>query len=319
MLRQLPRTHDPRLLLGSHLSDDAGIYQISDDLALVQTTDFFTPIVDDPFIYGQIAAANSLSDVYAVGARPITALNLAAFPIRTVPAGVLVEILRGSASVAREAGVAIVGGHTIDDPIPKFGLAVTGTIHPSEIISSHGAQPGDVLLLTKPLGTGVIATALKAEQALLGHVAQAVRSMTTLNRDASLAMRAAGAHACTDITGFGLLGHLADLCDASRVRAVVYSHRVPLLPGALAYAQGGFVPGGGQANMDALEARVRFGQEVDTGLRTLLADPQTSGGLLIALAPNAVSAFINLLRRSATVQVIGQVLADGPLPRIKVE
>lgn len=319
MLRQLPPTQDPHLLLGNHLSDDAGIYQISEDLALVQTTDFFTPIVDDPFIYGQIAAANSLSDVYAVGARPVTALNLAAFPIRTVPSSVLVEILRGSASVAREAGVAVVGGHTIDDPVPKFGLAVTGTIHPSEIISSHGARPGDVLVLTKPLGTGVISTALKAEKAIPAHVSQAVRSMTTLNRDASLAMRAAGAHACTDITGFGLVGHLADLCDASRVRAVVYSHRVPLLPGALEYAQGGFVPGGGQANIDALEARVGFRPDMDPGLKTLLADPQTSGGLLIALPPNAVSAFITLLRRSATVQVIGQVLADGPQPRIEVE
>lgn len=306
-------------MLGNHLGDDAGIYQISGDLALVQTADFFTPIVDDPFTYGQIAAANSLSDVYAVGARPVTALNLAAFPIKTVPANVLVEILRGSANVAREAGVAVVGGHTIDDPIPKFGLAVTGTVHPSEIISSHGAQPGDVLLLTKPVGTGVISTALKAESAFPVHVWHAVQSMTTLNRDASLAMRAAGAHACTDVTGFGLLGHLADLCDASQVRAVVLSHRVPLLPGALEYARGGFVPGGGQANSDALEARVRFRAHTDTVLRTLLADPQTSGGLLVALPPNAVSAFITFLRRSSAVQVIGHVLPDGPEPRIVVE
>lgn len=311
MLRQLPPFDDPDLLIGEHQADDAAVYRLTDGLALVQTVDFFTPIVDDPYLFGQIAAANSLSDVYVTGGTPRIALNITAFPVKTLSLEILVQILKGGADKAREAGVTIVGGHTVDDEEPKYGLAVTGTVDPATLITTRGAQPGDLLVLTKPLGTGTISTAVKSGEAAERDVVQAVRWMTTLNRDAASAMVAAEASAATDISGFGLLGHLADMCAASSVSAVIEPYAVPLLPGALEYARRGLVPTGTWTNLEYIETRWAYGGTEDS-MRLLLADPQTSGGLLVSLPP----ARLEVMRKKGTASmisaVIGRVEAGEP-------
>jgi len=312
VLRQLPEPDDPNILVGSNIASDAAVYRISDEVALVQTVDFFTPVVDDPRTYGQIAAANSLSDVYAMGATPLTALNIAAFPFKDLPAEILAEIMRGGAEKAAEAGVPIVGGHTVDDAEPKYGLAVTGTVHPDRFITARGAAPGDRLLLTKPIGTGLISTALKVGAVLDAHLSQAVRWMTTLNRQASIAMMQAGAHAATDITGYGLLGHLAELCRISGVSARIHVDAVPLLPGALDYARREYIPGGTFTNMAHLEQDVRFDENVDDPMRAVLADPQTSGGLLVSLSAEAADAFRDLCGPDTLHAEIGQIVQGPP-------
>jgi selenide,water dikinase len=308
VLRQLPPAADPNLLVGDNPADDAAVYRLSDDLALVQTVDFFTPIVDDPYLFGQIAAANSLSDVYAMGGHPVTALNVAAFPVKSLPVSILGEILKGGADMASSAGVTIVGGHTIDDEEPKYGLAVTGTVHPARFLTARGARPGDELVLTKPLGTGVISTVLKAGAATEAHAHAAVRWMLTLNRAASQTMLAVGAHAATDISGFGLLGHLSDLCNASDVSAIVNVDAVPLLPGALDYARLGYVPGGTRSNLDFVRDRVRIPASLDEAVLSLLADAQTSGGLLIALPPAAIESFARDVTPEVLTARIGQLV-----------
>jgi selenide,water dikinase len=316
VLRHLPQVADPDLILGSNPADDAAVYRVRDDLALVQTVDYFTPIVDDPFVYGQIAAANSLSDVYAVGGAPITALNIVGFPVKTLSLGILSEILRGGAAKASEAGIPIVGGHTVDDEEPKYGLAVTGTVDPEKMVTPRAAQPGDLLVLTKPVGTGTISTALKSGIALPEATGEAARWMMTLNRDASRAMVAAGARAATDVTGFGLLGHLADLCAASGVSAVISFSSVPLLPFALKYIRAGSVPGGTLTNLEAAREYADL-SAVDEDARLVLADPQTSGGLLISLHPSSLPAF----RRASTGDVLASVVGrveDGPAGRVSV-
>jgi selenide, water dikinase len=313
VLRHLPRSHDANLLVGDNPADDAAVYRLSDDLALVQTVDFFTPVVDDPFTFGRIAAANSLSDVYAMGGRPLTALNIVGFPIKSLPAQILADILRGGSDIAAAAGVTIVGGHTVDDDEPKYGFAVTGTVHPERYISARGARPGDVLVLTKPIGTGVVTTALKAGVAHPPHVSAAVRWMTTLNRAASEAMQAAAAHAATDITGFGLLGHLTDLCAASDVSAVLESSSVPLLPGALQYARLGQISGGSRTNLDFVRDRISVGSGVSDLILSLLTDAQTSGGLLIALDPLAAEAFARQAGPDVLAAQVGHIV-----PRIGV-
>jgi selenide,water dikinase len=312
VLRHLPRDRDPNLLVGPDMADDAAVYRLSDELALIQTVDFFTPIVDDPFTFGQIAAANSLSDVYAVGGKPLTALNIAGFPVKSLPAETLSEILRGGAEKAAEAGVTIVGGHTIDDDEPKYGLAVTGTVHPDRFLSAHGALPGDALILTKPLGTGAITTALKAGKAEERHVRQAVRWMTQLNDVASSAALSAKAHAVTDISGYGLLGHLAELCRASGVAAVVERPLCPLLPGAADYVAAEIVPGGTSANLAALEELVKFDEAISELDRMLLADPQTSGGLLVALPFERVEVFRQAADRQMLTCLVGRIVAGTP-------
>jgi selenide,water dikinase len=279
---------------------------------LIQTVDFFTPIVDDPYLFGQIAAANALSDVYAMGGRPITALNIVGFPVKTLGEDVLAAILKGGADKAQEAGVPIVGGHTVDDPEPKYGLAVTGTVHPGRYMTAHGARPGDVLLLTKPIGTGAVATALKAGSALESQAQQATRWMTTLNREASECMMAVETHAATDITGYGLLGHLVEMCRASGAAAMIQTHRVPLLPGALGYVRLGFVPGGSRTNLDYVAERVTFDDEVDEATRILLADAQTSGGLLLSLPGEAAEDLKRRAGEEMLTAVIGEVLAGEP-------
>jgi selenide, water dikinase len=299
------------VLVGPQTADDAGVIRVRDDLALVQTVDFFTPIVDDPYDFGRIAAANALSDVYAMGAEPLTALNLVAFSLEELGADVLQDILRGGADVAGAAGAAIVGGHSIDDHEPKYGLAVTGTVHPDEVITNARGRPGDALVLTKPLGAGAISTAAKHGRAGPEEVAAAVEVMTTLNRDAAAAAREAGAHAMTDVTGFGLLGHLYELARASRAAAEVEAAAVPAIPGAAELLEDAeaAVSGGARRNAAHAATFAEFAPGVGDPARRLVTDPMTSGGLLVALAPERAD--------EVPGPVVGR-LADGPAGRIAV-
>ncbi len=281
MLRGLPRQSDPRVLIGFDTSDDAGVFQLTPDCALVQTVDFFTPIVDDPFLFGAIAAANSLSDVYAMGGVPISSLSILAWP-REGDLEDLQQILLGGASKMVEAGCVILGGHSIIDAEPKFGYAVTGTVHPARVLANQGARPGDALVFTKSIGTGVIQTALKNGTALEEHVDGSMRSMTSLNKDACAAMLQVDAHACTDVTGFGLLGHAREMA-APAITLVLEADAVPLLPGALGYAKAGDIPGGLRNNIEFVAASVLKLRPIAQALEYLLYDPQTSGGLLIAM------------------------------------
>ncbi len=284
-------------------------------MALVQTVDVFTPIVDDPYTFGQIAAANALSDVYAKGGRPLLALNIAGFP-RKLPLVILAEILRGGSDKAAEAGVLIVGGHTIDDPEPKYGLAVTGLVHPKKFVSNASARPGDVLFLTKPLGVGVITTGIKQDKTPSDVAAAAVRVMGTLNRAASEAMQEVGVHASTDITGFGLLGHLHEVAAASGVGARISAAAVPVLDGARDLAKKGAIAGGTARNLEWLADKVRWAPEIDEITRLLLADAQTSGGLLLAIAPDRAGDLERALRARGVEPIarIGVVVPRDDLP-----
>ena len=316
MLRQLPPVTDPDLLVGPSTCDDAAVYRIRPDLALVQTVDFFPPIVDDPFAFGQIAAANALSDVYAMGAVPFIALNVVAFPAGH-PKDVLAEILKGGAAKAAEAGTLIAGGHTVDDAEPKYGLAVTGTVEPGRQVTNAGARPGDALVLTKPIGTGVITTAGKAGEVAEDVLAGAVEVMTELNAGASRAMVSAGASACSDVTGFGLLGHLREMAQASGLCARIDSGAVPLLGGAAELAEAGYAPGGSRRNFESVSRSVDWSDSVGDTTRQLLADAQTSGGLLIAVAPAALGALSEALEREgvSTFARVGEFTAlaeSGP-------
>ena len=285
LLAQLPMQSDPNALVGFQHSDDAGVYRLRDDLALVQTVDFFTPIVDDPFDFGRIAATNALSDIYAMGAEPLTALNLVAYSLAELGEAPLRSILSGALSVASAAGVAVVGGHSIEDVEPKFGMAVTGVVHPDEVLTNAGGVAGDVLVLSKPLGAGAVSTAVK--RGLPGvPLAEAVSVMVELNRDASLAARAAGAHALTDVTGFGLLGHLHELALASGVAAVVEAAAVPAIQGVLELLEredGQAIAGGTRRNRSHAETFTTFADDVGEVQRWLVCDAMTSGGLLAAV------------------------------------
>lgn len=296
------------MLVDAGTSDDAAVYRLDADRALVATVDFFTPVVDDPYDFGRIAAANALSDVYAMGGRPLFALNLVAFPRALLGEGILEEIVRGGGEAAREAGIAIVGGHSIDDPEPKFGLCVVGEVHPERMVRNSTARAGDRLVLTKPLGTGVVATAIKAGVADPETVAAAVASMATLNRVAAEAMLRVGAHAATDVTGFGLLGHLREMLRASRLGARISAGAVPLLPGARALAEAGHIPGGTKRNRADLGESVRWSEGVPESLRVLLYDAQTSGGLLVAAAPEAAAQLVSeLVAAGMPAAVIGEL------------
>ena len=306
LLSGLPRAADPNVLVGFDTSDDAGVYRVRDDLAIVQTVDFFTPIVDDPFDFGRIAAANALSDIYAMGATPVSALNLVAFSLQDLGGEVLTEILRGAAAIAAEAGVAILGGHSIEDSEPKFGLAVTGVVHPDEVITNAGGTAGDSLVLTKPLGAGAISTALK--RGLPGaSLEEAVRVMTTLNREASIRVRAAGAHAMTDVTGFGLLGHLHELALASGMAAELRTAAVPAIDGVielLAREDDGAVAGGTRRNRAHAEQFTVFDAGVPEMLRWLVCDAMTSGGLLAAVPAASADEIPGV--------VVGRLVAGAP-------
>jgi selenide, water dikinase len=300
----------PDLLVGAAEGDDAAVLRLDDDRALVLTTDFFTPIVDDAGDWGRIAAANALSDVYAMGGRPVLALNLTAWPGDTLPLSILADVLRGGASVAASAGCLVVGGHTIDDPEPKYGMAVVGFASPSRLFTIDAARPGDTLVLTKAIGTGVVATAHKRGAAAPSVLGAAVASMTTLNAAASEAALAAGVVAATDVTGFSLLGHLHRMLRASGFSAVVSASAVPLLPGALELTAAGYVSGGTRNNMSYLEPWVSVSPDVPSDVAVLLRDAQTSGGLLLATAaPDALVA--ELSRRGTLAAVVGQVAAGA--------
>jgi selenide,water dikinase len=304
---------DDRVLVDYRTSDDAGVYRLDETRALVQTVDFFTPIVDDPETYGRIAAANALSDVYAMGGRPLTALAIAAFPKDADPA-VLAKIFKGGLAALREAGVALLGGHTVQDQEIKFGYAVTGEVHPAAIWANRGALPGDVLILTKAIGTGVIATAFKFDRAPAEAFQAAVQSMQTLNRAAGEALRSlpAGAvHACTDVTGFGLVGHGSEMAAASGSTLVIETASVPLLPGALELVAGN-TPGGGRTNVEHFASGLQVAPGVDPKIVQLLHDPQTSGGLLAAVGPRHEAAAVEACSASGVQAVIiGRVAAAG--------
>ncbi len=310
-MRHLPQTANDRVLVGYGTSDDAGVFLLRDDLALVQTVDFFTPIVDDPFDFGRIAAANALSDIYAMGGTPVSALNIAAFP-EDLDLGILEKILEGGATIARAAGVAIIGGHTIKDDEPKYGMAVTGTIDPRHIIRNAGARPSDVLVLTKPLGSGILATALK-RGAIDEHTMQhAIDWMTRLNDAASRAMRNAGAHAATDVTGYGLLGHAHEMARASNVQFTIDAAAVPVMPLVRDLARQGVVPEGTRNNLAAYRAWTTFDAAVDEATQLVLSDAQTSGGLLVSIAPESLERFRAELRESGALDaVIGSVGAGA--------
>ena len=297
--------------MGIDTADDAGVYRLNDETALIQTLDFFTPIVDDPYLFGQIAATNSLSDVYAMGGKPLTAMNIVTFPICRLAPEVLLAILSGGQQKIAEAGAVMLGGHTIDDDEPKYGLSVTGVVHPDKVLSNAGAQPGDALILTKAIGTGVLYTALKAELFPAG-VAAAAASMTQLNRYAAEVMTRFPVHACTDITGFGLLGHAFELAAGSAVDLELDSRAVPLLPDAAEAAGMGLVPAGAYANRDYLN-QVEFRPEVPVNLQDLLFDPQTSGGLLISLAEDLAADLLAELHAAgvAVAACIGRVTGKG--------
>jgi selenide,water dikinase len=306
------------LLVGADEGDDAAVYRLDGSRALVLTTDFFTPIVDDARDWGRIAAANALSDVYAMGGRPLVALNLTAWPAATLPLELLADVLRGGAEVAREAGCLVVGGHSVDDPEPKYGMAVVGLADPDRLLTMDRARPGDHLLLTKPLGTGVVATALKRGGADPGSVASAVASMTALNAAASEAALAAGVRAATDVTGYGLLGHLHRMLRASGVAGEVDAARVPFLPGAADLAAAGFVSGGTRSNQAFLAGRIELDPGVPPVVATLLHDAQTSGGLLLAVPPGALAGLVDDLHgRGLRPALVGRVVG-GPAGTVRV-
>ena len=286
ILAGLPRPTDPRVLVAADTADDAGVVQLTDELAIVQTADFFTPIVDDPYAFGRIAATNALSDVYAMGGRPVSALNLVAFPLGTLGPEVLREILRGGADAVAEAGASIVGGHSIDDPEPKYGLAVTGVVDPRAVLTNAGGRDGDALVLTKPLGAGAVATALKRGLAGAALVERAVAVMSALNAEASERARAAGASALTDVTGFGLLGHVHELAEASGLAAEIDASAVPAIEGVIELlADERAVAGGSRRNRADAETFATFADAVAEPRRRLVCDAMTSGGLLAAVAP----------------------------------
>jgi len=298
----VPTITDPRILVDASTRDDAAVYQLTQDRAIVATVDFFTPVVDDAYDFGRIAAANAFSDVYAMGATPLLALNLVGWPRDKLPYELLGDVLRGGADIAKEAGAFVLGGHSVDDPEPKYGMVAIGEVHPNRIVTLAKARAGDALVLTKPIGTGVLTTALKRDLATAADIAPAVASMTTLNAGGARAMRAigGGVHAATDVTGFGLLGHLHNMLAASGVSAEVDAASVPLFPKALELATRGAIPGGTTRNRDALAPQVQFDAAVPEPLRVLLFDAQTSGGLLIAVDADRANALIAALEREGT-------------------
>jgi selenide,water dikinase len=303
---------DPNVLVGHAGNDDAGVYRISDEMAMVLTVDFFTPIVDDAYDYGRVAATNSLSDVYAMGGRPVVALNVAGFPEKRLPAEVLREIIRGGADVARAAGVSIVGGHTVNDPEVKYGLSVVGMIDPRRIVRNAGARVGDRLILTKPIGTGVLATALKAGALSSERTRVLIGVMTTLNREASELMLQHDPHACTDITGYGLIGHANEMAEGSGVSIVLTAADVPFIAGAPEAAAQGYLTGGGNNTRRFLADAVALPPSVHEATIALLFDAQTSGGLLIAVAPAQADALLAKLRvHHPQAAIVGECVPRG--------
>lgn len=313
-MRGLTPKKDPNLLVGLDGFDDAGVYRLTDEIALIQTLDFFTPIVDDPYDFGRIAAANSLSDVYAMGGRPLTAMNIVCFPIKDLEGSVLRSILEGGLETVERAGAVLVGGHSVEDPELKYGLSVTGTVHPQKLLTNAGARPGDLLVLTKPLGTGILATALKAELLDRELTGQITEMMAALNKDAAEAMTEVGANACTDITGFGLLGHCLEMAAASNVGMKIHAGKVPLVPQARTFASMGLIPGGGYANRKFCAKDLELDPSVEPILVDIMCDPQTSGGLLISVSREKAPLLVQRLseKNSPAAHIIGEVIEEKP-------
>ncbi len=309
-MRCLPRQNDPNLIVGLDKPDDAGVYKLSDELAIVQTVDFITAIVDDPHVFGMVAAANSLSDIYAMGARPLTAMNIVAFPSETMDISVLGQVLSGALAKLNEAGVALVGGHSVKNSELKFGLSVTGTVHPRKVITRSQARVGDKLILTKPLGTGILTTALKAGLVDEKTRAKLTQQMARLNMKAAEVMVSIGAHACTDITGFGLIGHACEMAQNSSVSAELYPDRVPFISEVIGYDQMGLVPEGSYANWEFYAGITQGVEQLDDWLRDILYDPQTSGGLLIAVSPEKADDMLAQIKKAGDEQaaIVGQVV-----------
>ena len=309
VLCHLPKINDERLLVGLENSDDAAVYKINDDLAIIQTLDFFTPIVDDPYIFGQIAAANSLSDVYAMGGEPILAMNIVCFPT-CLPLEILGQILKGGSDKVSEAGALLVGGHSVEDNEPKYGLSVTGIVSPKNVLSNATAKPGDVLILTKPLGTGVVNTAIKAGLASEDGKREAIKNMSTLNRVAAMGMKEIGANSCTDITGFGLLGHAYEMAKASNVSFRIMSSSVPLLVESIDFAKMGFIPAGTYANRKYILDKIHMDSTISEHINDLLFDPQTSGGLLISISAHKADALLSYFKNNLETDfaMVGHVM-----------
>lgn len=307
---QLKSQKDERVLVGYDDKDDAAVVRLSDGKLLVQTVDFFTPIDDDPYTFGQIAAANSLSDIYAMGATPLFALNIIGFPINVLPKLDLIKILQGGIDKAQEAGISIVGGHSIDDPEPKYGLVVTGEVAEENLITNSNAQSGDKLILTKPLGTGIIATAVKRGVANKEAMAKSAKSMVTLNKFAAEVMMGIGVNSATDVTGFGLLGHLSEMCEASNVSAKIDYQALPFLPSVKKLAEKGVVPGGTKRNLKFVQDKVQFGEYLTDIDKLLLADAQTSGGLLISMPAEKAEKYITKFNELSDIKavIIGKIV-----------
>lgn len=318
ILRELPATKGKQVLVGPETSDDASVFAISDDLAIVQSVDFIPPVVDDPFMYGAIAAANALSDIYAMGGVPAFALSIVGFPDQVLPAGVLTMILKGAASKASEAGIEILGGHTIGDREPKFGLVVTGFVDPAKILRNSTARPGDVLILTKPLGSGIVTTAIKRGLASEAEAAEVMAVMAELNRKAALVINDFPVNACTDVTGFGLLGHLKEMVKGSAVTAVVHSGAVPVIKAAMKFASDAIIPGGTRNNLDFAADITVWDKNLPETTRLILADAQTSGGLLISVPEHYGVQMVVKLKEEGIPEasVIGAILEGEPAIRV---
>ena len=303
---------DENVIVGLEKADDAGVYKITDDIALIQTVDFFTPVVDDPYWFGRIAAANALSDVYAMGGTPKTAMNLVAFPVKTMALSVLRDIIQGGVDTLKEAGVVLIGGHSIEDSELKYGLSVTGVIHPDRVLTKHGLKPGDRLILTKPLGTGIVNTAIKGGLAPDELVDRVTRLMASLNKKAAELLSGYSVHACTDITGFGFLGHLAEMIAGSPVGAVIYPEKIPVIPGTEEFAAMGLIPGGAYKNREFRESMIRFSDRTGRELQDILFDPQTSGGLLFGVPEEEAESILARLKENqmASASIVGYITAD---------
>jgi len=306
----------PENTIGFESSEDCAVFPLDEDHFLIQSVDFFTPIVDDPYTFGQIAAANSLSDIYAMGGMPLHALNIAEFPSDDLPLEILTEIMQGGLEITKQANIPILGGHTIKDPVPKYGLVVTGRVKKENLTLNSTAKAGDVLILTKPLGSGIIATAIKKDKAPRSIIEEAVNVMTNLNSGGTKAMNAVGVNACTDITGYGLLGHLLEMCQGSKISATIEFNEIPLMQGVFELAQKGFIPGGTKRNLDHVTPNVNFSKNISQEQKYLLADAQTSGGLLISVAKDKAEDLQNLLMENQCLSssVIGQVYNSAEFP-----
>jgi len=314
-LRHLPKFNDDNLIVGLDTSDDAAVYKINDDTGIILTMDFFTPVVDDPYKYGQVAAANSLSDVYAMGGRPLTAMNIVCFP-NCLSVDILGQILKGGADKILEAGAVVAGGHSVEDNEPKYGLSVMGIVHPDKVVTNSNAKPGDVLILTKPLGIGILNTAIKADLVEKEIIEKAINIMSYLNKDACEAMQAVGVNSCTDITGFGLLGHALEMAEGSDVTIEIWSDYIPVVQESIELAKMGIIPGGAYRNQEHIGDKVVFINNVKQEIKDILFDPQTSGGLMISVSEGKAEELLSLLREKnkTPFSIIGKVKNKGKKP-----